>query len=506
MRILQVVHGFPPESLAGTERYCEALSRHLLQRGHECMVLAGSERQGSAPTLATVQQDGLLVTRYQRADGRPRRWTEEYDPEAEALTRRLLTMLRPDVVHLHQWQRLTNNLVAICADLGTPVVVTLHDAWTSCPRIHRIRRDGAFCPDPPASAPCLTCVERGPWQGDEEISRALSLRRELMATELALATTIIAPSEAHRAFLLTLLDLPGDRLAVVPHGRIPAAPARQESGQREVFPRRPLQIGHWGHLIYLKGAHLILEAVHMLRDPSAVQVHLIGTTIEPAYEQRLRDLARDIPVQFHGAYQSADLSAFDLDLAAFASIASESYSFAIDEALQMGIPVLVSDRGAPPERIGAAGVTFRAGDASDLARRLQEILDAPERLHTMRRSVRPERLFSMEAHVAMLEKIYEDAAHANQPRREAPTPYLKLIAHAQQDVREREEALSGLQDQLAEAGQALHDKEALVHEKEALVHEKEALLEEARHTLEALQADHAKLRSDLFELTQTPLV
>jgi chromosome segregation ATPase len=38
----------------------------------------------------------------------------------------------------------------------------------------------------------------------------------------------------------------------------------------------------------------------------------------------------------------------------------------------------------------------------------------------------------MEAHVAMLEKIYKDATHTSQPKGESPTPYLKLIAHAKQ--------------------------------------------------------------------------
>ena len=453
MKILQIVHGFPPEFIAGTERYCEAVSRCLLERGFGCVVLAGSGRSAPEATLATVDQDGLLVARYLRAAGRPRRWTEEYDPEAEGLARHLLRLMRPDVVHLHHWQHLTNNLVAICADQGIPVVLTLHDVWTSCPRIHRIRWDGQFCADPPATAPCVTCAERGAWQGEEEILRALALRREIVGLELALAAAIIAPSEAHRAFLLSLLDLPEDRLTIIPHGRIPTVSARKESGQRLEFPNRPLQISHWGYLMFEKGTHLILEAVHKLRDPAAVQVHLVGTTIEQEYELQLRELARDIPVQFHGAYRPADLQTFDFDLAVFASIASESYSFALDEALCLGLPVLVSDRGALPERPGKAGLTFRAGDADDLARRLQEILDTPELLDMMRRNIRPDTLYSMEAHVAMLEKIYEDAAHPNKPKGESATPYLKLIAHAKQQVREREAALAELQARLAQAEQ-----------------------------------------------------
>jgi GT2 family glycosyltransferase/glycosyltransferase involved in cell wall biosynthesis len=205
-----------------------------------------------------------------------------------------------------------------------------------------------------------------------------------------------------------------------------------------------------------------LEAVQKLRDPSAVQVYLFGTTIEQEYEQQLRDLARDISVQFHGAYRPADLQAFDLDIAVFASITSESYSFALDEALRLGLPVLVSDRGALPERTGKAGLTFRAGNADDLARRLQEILDKPELLDMMRRNIRPDTLFSMEAHVAMLEKIYGDATSANKPKQDSTTLYLQLLAHAMRQVGEREQQMQALGQeverlhaQMAEAAQEM---------------------------------------------------
>ncbi len=266
MRILQIVHGFPPEFIAGTERYCETLSRRLLECGHDCLVLAGSERSAPETTLATVNQDGLLVTRYLRAGVCRRRWTEEYNPEADGLARRLLALVRPDIVHLHHWLNLTNNLVAICADQGIPAVVTLHDLWISCPRVHRIRWDGQFCADPPATAPCVTCAERGAWQGEEEIRRALALRREMVGLELALAAAIIVPSQAHRDFLLGLLDLPADRLIVLPHGSIPSVVARKDRGDELGVADRPLRVGHWGYLVYPKGTHLLLEAVRQLRD------------------------------------------------------------------------------------------------------------------------------------------------------------------------------------------------------------------------------------------------
>ena len=509
MKILQVVHGFPPESIAGTESYCSALIRCLSERGYECIVLAGSGRDAPEPTLAVSEQDGVLVARYQRAAGRPYRWTDEYDADSERLVRRLLALVKPDVVHLHHWLHLTDNLVAICADAGIPAVVTLHDVWTSCPRIHRIRRDGMFCVEPPATAPCLTCAERAPWQGDGETVRALALRREMLETELVLARAVIVPSEAHRRLVVTLLNLSEDRVTVLPHGTLGTFTGRQDSGGDETFPQRPLQIGHWGYLMHLKGTHLILEAVHRLRDPSSVQVHLIGPIVEQEYEQRLRALAQGISVQFHGAYRPADLHAFDFDLAVFASIASESYSFALDEALRLGLPVIVSDRGALPERIVGAGLTFRVGEPDDLAQRLQEILDTPHLLDTMRRNIRPEMFFSMERHVAMLEKIYEDAA---QPTRESTTPYLKLIAHARQQIQEREGALADLRARVAQSDRISEEREAALQQAQQALTEQTARLQQAQQALtereaalQQAQQAIASLQGELANLRRTPL-
>ena len=121
----------------------------------------------------------------------------------------------------------------------------------------------------------------------------------------------------------------------------------------------------------------------------------------------------------------------------------------------------------------------------------QEILDTPQVLDTMRRGIRLDTLFSMEAHAAMLEKIYEDAADANRPKRNSSTPYLKLIGHIQQQVRYREAAQAELQERLTQAERAIH--------------EKEALLQQTRRALEMLKEDHANLRAYLLSLKQTPL-
>ena len=493
MKILQIVHSFPPEIIAGTETYCEAVCRHLRDRGHTVAVLAGSIKRASSASLETADQGGLRVTRYLRNEARSYNWTEEYDPDAEGLVRHLIASFSPDLVHVQHWLHLTNNLVAICANLDIPVVVTLHDVWTSCPRIHRVNREGLFCAEPILAAPCLHCVERTQWQTDQEVAAALALRQQMVKAELSLASTLIVPSEAHRSLLLELLALPENRVIVLPHGSPQTIIAQKGRKAPSAFPHRPLQIGHWGYFLYHKGTHLLLEALHRLDDPSAVQVHLIGTALEEAYGDRLRDLAHGLSVQFHGAYQPADLQTFDLDLAVFPSITSESYSFTIDEALRLGLPVLVSDRGALPERIGKAGLTFRAEDAGDLARSIQGILDAPEVLDAMRLGIRTETLLSTEAHVARLEKIYEDAVRGNSPRLKASTPYLRSFAHAKQQIQDRDAALSVAHAHLARAEQAMQELEKVI----SLLRAREASLE---NSVAELRAREASLENRSAEL------
>src|SRR5574337_1241419 len=243
MRILQGVHLFPPEQSAGTERYTQALARTLVARGHECLVLAGSTERASEPGVLVRDQDGLTVARVIGLRHRPGfRFDSYYDAAADGLIRTVLDLWRPDLVHLQHWYRLTGNVVAICAHAGIPAVVTLHDQWLACPRFHRVHPDGTFCAEPVVS--CVACVDRDPWQTDQEIEVEHGVRRQLLAEELNLAGRLLVPSEAQRRFLSRIVDLPPDRLQVVPLGS-PGEWSPATGGERRANGDDPLRIGYW---------------------------------------------------------------------------------------------------------------------------------------------------------------------------------------------------------------------------------------------------------------------
>ena len=92
----------------------------------------------------------------------------------------------------------------------------------------------------------------------------------------------------------------------------------------------------------------------------------------------------------------------------------------------------------------------------------------------------------------MLEKIYEDAAHGGKPKRKSHTPYLKLVAHAEQQVIEREEALSGLQQQIALSQARAQDLEA-----------ENGRLAQARQAAEAQRAELETRLATLAEERET---
>ncbi len=368
MRIIQVVHLFPPEQAAGTERYTEALTRALIARGHSCFVLAGSHQAAVRPGLFIAEQDNLAVARLVGLRTRVGLRADMYDSTVDRLVRKCLDLWRPDVVHLQHWFHLTGNLVAICAELGIPTVVSLHDQWIACSRIHRVQPDGTFCST--AETPCASCVDRDPWQTGEEIGRELSLRQQLIGLELRSAASILVPSAAQKRFLRQITDFPLARVRVVPLGS-PTEIQQDHTGSIDRSSDGPLKVGYWGYLAPLKGPHLLLKAARLIAEeaPDRVEWHLLGPPTDAAYYEELQALAEGLPVIFHGAYRQQDLSSLGLDVAVFPSLAYETYSFVLDEAFQIGIPAIVPDRGAPAQRIGKAGLTFTSGDPEDVARR-----------------------------------------------------------------------------------------------------------------------------------------
>ncbi len=122
MRVLQVVHGFPPDSWAGTELVTFYLSQALQAHGHEVSVLARTED----PTMAegwtrTEEVGGVTVVRLVNNHTRTTTFRLHYENDfpTEPFVR-LLEQQRPDVVHFQHLAHLSVGLLELAAGLGYP--------------------------------------------------------------------------------------------------------------------------------------------------------------------------------------------------------------------------------------------------------------------------------------------------------------------------------------------------------------------------------------------------
>ena len=501
MRILLAVHGFFPRHTGGTEAYVAKLADELRLRGHEVAVLAGSASERPTPLWERGEFQGIPVFTIHRSGLYVESWYRSFAPEVELMVGEILAAWKPEIVHVHHWRRLTRNLVEKIAARGIPVVCTLHDVSTTCPKIFRIR-EGSLCGLNPTGENCVDCVDRFAFQSDEEIREAVDLYREDFATELTLASAVIVPSAALRDAVKPHLGSIADRLEIVPHGSLTepkgtsAASAHKSAGRTERGARQnrqsgagPLRLAYWGSLSEMKGVHLLVEALREVRERAALALDLWGD-FDPAgsaWEESLRAAAKGLPIRFRGGFRPEDIDGSAYDLAVFPSICLESWSFTVDEAWARGLPVLVPDRGAPSERLEGAGRTFEAESVDDLKRVLLEILARPTALSALRAKIREPEVFWRHAEkiVAIYRRAMESpqAAVADDAGREAR----RALDLAQRLERRDREVywLRGRVEQQSEAAKRLESEVAL---REQSIKSQESVLADFNRSLLDLAA------------------
>ena len=132
MRVLLVVHGFPPGAWGGTEVYTRDLARALRDHcGDEVVVLAREDDPTrSERAVRRETRDGLEVVLVNNTfpPGRPFEETWR-DPVIRRHVAGLLDAWRPDVCYVQHLTGLGVDLLAETGARGIPTLVTLNDYW-----------------------------------------------------------------------------------------------------------------------------------------------------------------------------------------------------------------------------------------------------------------------------------------------------------------------------------------------------------------------------------------
>jgi GT2 family glycosyltransferase/glycosyltransferase involved in cell wall biosynthesis len=260
-----------------------------------------------------------------------------------------LELARPELVHVRHVFKHTLDAPKMAADRAIPVVMSIHDYYTVCPTIQLVDNNGRFCGGPctPGHGVCPTLPKAGPVP---TLKHGFVYQwREEMESALRRVDAFVTTSEPARAIHQQMHPAVREkRFELIEHGR----DLEQASGLCEApVPGGKVRILITGNFDRHKGGGLV-AAMRELDTDERLELHFLGD-VRPQY--------RHLGVM-HGTYARETFLERVAEIRpAFIGIFSvwgETYSHVLTEAWAAGVPAIVTDIGAPAERVRRHGGGF----------------------------------------------------------------------------------------------------------------------------------------------------
>jgi len=410
--VVHLVHGWPPWNSAGTEVYARGLAlRQAADREVGLLARIADPERGLGE--ATELLDGgarvrLLVNNFTQRD--PLSRNALVDPRLRADFGRFLDEQRPALVHVHHLAGHAAGLIAAVRSRRLPFVFQVQDWWEPCARANLLLPSRELCSGP-AARKCSACLPltrlppRGVTNPGLYAWRWRLLRRALRAADaVVMGSRFIADS--YRA--LGWLPEGEEKARVIPYG-VEKAAARAPRRA----PSLPLRFAVIGSVMPHKGVHVAVLAFSGIAADRATLDVWGDTGVTPAYTRELQ-AAASAAVRFRGRFPEAEKDAVyaGMDALVVPSLGLESFGLVVHEALDRGVPVLASRRGALIEAMegadGERGALFTPGRRDELAAIIEGLCREPERLARWSEAAARSAVKSMDAHAAEIDALYRE--------------------------------------------------------------------------------------------------
>ncbi len=392
LRVVHLVHGWPPYQHAGTELYAYWLVRQQ-QREHYVSVYTRADAPHREHAEAVEYFDDGVRVRLVANNFTARNPIVRNAIADRALDRDFERFLReetPDLLHVHHLAGHAFSLIAVARRLRIPIVLQIQDWWFVCARVNRLDREGQRCsgPEPLKCANCRTLTNLPLANMPLHLIRRRAARAALHACE-----AYIAGSDAIRADYADIIDA-AKPFHVLPYGvDIEPLPASRPPASL------PIRFGYVGSIAPHKGVQTAVEA---MRGVANATLHLWGdATALPEYVARMQEPA----VVFEGTFAETEKPRVfaSMDVLLVPSIGLESFGLAAREAMACGVPVIATSGGALSEMPAAA--FFEPGDAAALHAILRRVAEQPSLIDEWRAALTPPKRSA--AHAAEIRGVYD---------------------------------------------------------------------------------------------------
>ncbi|MCI0566951.1 MAG: glycosyltransferase [Acidobacteria bacterium] len=296
------------------------LSRGLMRRGHQCLIVAPP-----ASLLATKARDAGVPVEPVPSRG-------EFDLVAVLAIARLLRRFRPDLIHYHTSHAITLGTLSSFASGRIPTVAS--------------RRVSFSLSRNPLAA----------WKYTHRVDR------------------IIAVSEGIRRLLLSS-GIPRERITVIHSAidldRFRQLPDRQDLRHKLGYAPQDFVVGSVGHLAEHKGHSVLVEAAGRLSaEPHSLRYLIVGRgERQEAVRRKVQTLGLEKVFRLMGFSEEVADILPALDMFVFPSLSGEGSPAVLKEAMACGLPIVASAISGVEEVIhhGQEGLLVAPGDAVALS-------------------------------------------------------------------------------------------------------------------------------------------
>lgn len=412
MKILQVLHQFLPDHLGGIEIYVRNLSSELVRSGENVWVISAPGHVLWDPIERESVFDGLKTTYMSNKAGCKERSFAFFktfkNNSVRGLFDRILTEFQPDIIHFHHTVYLSGEMIFLAKKRGIPIVLTVHDFWFLCHKLHLLNWRGDQCSGPQNGVRCALCLG----SENEGIKRwvksllyliPLIYRTRYQIKALKSADIIVTPALFLKEILAPYCTGQLDRVIHIPYG-IPYT-------QSSFVPAKPsdkIKFGYLGSIKRHKGVHLLIDAFNSL-DQFKPTLHIHGdiSADKPHYQELIQKYPND-RIFFKGSYDNQRVGDIlkDIDVLVVPSIWRETGPMVILEAFASKKPVIAPKLGGMAElvRNGENGFLFEPGNVSSLKNMLRFVLENPSVIKTL--NSRLDKTHTLESNVGKVIEIY----------------------------------------------------------------------------------------------------
>lgn len=376
-KILIISHGHPDFNKGGGEQAAYNLFKECLANGDDAYFIGRTDaipHGGAAFSSINSEREILFHTTHDD----PFLFSNIKTRHLWLDFAELLERIQPEVIHFHHYFLLGIEMLKVAKNVLPEVTITftLHEYLAICAYNGLMVKptNNKLCYKS-GHLECSQCVP-GKSPGD------LFLREQYLKQHFEYVDQFISPSEFLKQRYVDW-GLCESRIKVIENGqpKVESLPLRKPDNQ--------IKMTYIGQINPFKGIDVLLDALLELKrsELKNIQVDIHGanfTNQESDFQNSIREKITLLGsvVKLHGSYEPHELKAIlvNSDWVVVPSVWWENSPMVIQEALNYGRPLIVSDIGGMAEKVKHMhnGLQFRAGKSSSLATVIRMLIEAPE--------------------------------------------------------------------------------------------------------------------------------